>query len=39
MQSEEIFNVGMIPNITEHPRPRNATKRGRKRLFNAAIHA
>jgi transposase len=29
----------MIPNITENPRNRKATKRGRKRLFNAAIHA
>jgi hypothetical protein len=34
-----IFNAGMIPNITEHPRHHTATKRGRKRLFNAAIHA
>src|SRR2546425_1402046 len=34
-----IFNAGMIPNIKENPRHRNATKRGRKRLFNAAIHA
>ena len=34
-----IFNVGMIPNITENPRNRKRTKRGRKRLFNAAIHA
>ena len=32
-----IFNAGLIPNITENPRKR--TKRGRKRLFNAAIHA
>jgi len=32
-----IFNAGMIPNITENPR--NRTKRGRKRLFNATIHA
>ena len=29
----------MIPNITENPRNRKRTKRGRKRLFNAAIHA
>jgi transposase len=28
-----------IPNIKENPRNRKATKRGRKRLFNAAIHA
>ena len=29
----------MIPNITENPRNRKRPKRGRKRLFNAAIHA
>jgi transposase len=34
-----IFNVGMIPNIKENPRNRKRTKRGRKRFFNAAIHA
>src|SRR3989442_6207790 len=34
-----IFNAGMIPNITENPHHRKATKRGRKRLFNAAIPA
>jgi hypothetical protein len=34
-----IFNAGMIPNIPENPRNRKHTKRGRKRLFNAAIHA
>jgi hypothetical protein len=34
-----IFNAGMMPNITENPRNRKTTKRGRKRLFNAAIHA
>ena len=34
-----IFNAGMIPNITENPRNRKHTKRGRKRFFNAAIHA
>jgi transposase len=34
-----IFNAGMIPNITENPRNRKRTKRGRKRLFHAAIHA
>ena len=28
----------MIPNITENPRNRKRTKRGRKRLFNAAMH-
>ena len=34
-----IFNAGMMPNIKENPRNRKAPKRGRKRLFNAAIHA
>jgi hypothetical protein len=34
-----IFNAGMMPNIKENPRHRTATKRGRKRLFNEAIHA
>jgi hypothetical protein len=34
-----IFNAGMIPNIKENPRNRKGAKRGRKRLFNAAIHA
>jgi hypothetical protein len=34
-----IFNAGMIPNIKENPRNRKRTKRGRKRFFNAAIHA
>jgi transposase len=34
-----IFNAGMIPNIKENSRNRKRTKRGRKRLFNAAIHA
>jgi hypothetical protein len=34
-----IFNAGMIPNIKENLRNRKGTKRGRKRLFNAAIHA
>jgi transposase len=34
-----IFNAGMIPNIKENPRNRKSTKRGRKRLFNEAIHA
>ena len=33
------FNAGLIPNIKEHPRNRKTTKRGRKRFFNAAIHA
>jgi transposase len=34
-----IFNAGMIPNIKENSRNRKHTKRGRKRLFNAALHA
>ena len=34
-----IFNAGMDPQIPENPRHRKHTKRGRKRLFNAAIHA
>jgi hypothetical protein len=34
-----MFNAGMIPNIPENPRNRKRTKRGRKRFFNAAIHA
>jgi transposase len=34
-----IFNAGMIPNIAENPRNRKTPKRGRKRFFNATIHA
>ena len=34
-----MFNAGMMPNIPENTRNRKYTKRGRKRLFNAAIHA
>jgi len=34
-----IFNAGMMPNIKENPRNRKHMKRGRKRLFNEAIHA
>ena len=34
-----IFNAGLIPNIKENPRNRKGTKHGRKRLFNAIIHA
>jgi transposase len=34
-----MFNAGMIPNIKENLRNRKRTKRGRKRFFNAAIHA
>jgi hypothetical protein len=34
-----IFNVGLIPNISENPRNHKRMKRGRKRFFNEAIHA
>jgi hypothetical protein len=34
-----IFNAGLIPNINENPRNRKTPKRGRKQLFNAAIHS
>ena len=34
-----ICNAGLIPNSPENPRNRKYPKRGRKRLFNAAIHA
>jgi hypothetical protein len=34
-----IFNAGLIPNITENPRNRKTTRRGRKRFFNEAIPA
>ena len=34
-----IFNAGMIPNIKKNPRNRKTPKRGRKRLFNQAVHA
>ena len=34
-----IFNAGLLPNIPENPRNRKRTKRGRKRVFHAAIHA
>jgi hypothetical protein len=33
------FNAGLIPNIKENPRNRKFPKRGRKRLFNEAMHA
>src|SRR5262245_10725955 len=39
VKQNRIFNAGMIPNIKENPRNRTHPKRGRKRLFNAAIHA
>jgi transposase len=34
-----MFHAGLIPNITESPRQRKTTKRGRTRRFDAAIHA
>jgi hypothetical protein len=34
-----MFHAGLIPNLKENPRKRKTTKRGRKRLFDAAIHA
>ena len=34
-----IFHAGLLPNLTEHRRNRKTTKRGRKRLVNAVIHA
>jgi transposase len=34
-----IFNAGLMPHITETPRHRKTTKRGRKRFFKGAIHA
>src|SRR3954447_13314091 len=34
-----IFNAGLVPNVKENPRNRKAPKRGRKRLFDAAIHS
>ena len=34
-----IFHAGLMPNIKEHRRNRKTTKRGRKRWFNAVIHA
>ena len=35
---EVLFTAGLIPNIKENPRHRKTTKRGRKRLFDQAIH-
>jgi hypothetical protein len=36
---KSIFNAGLSPNIPENRRNRKHGQRGRKRLFNAAIHA
>ena len=33
-----LFNAGTSPNITDNPRHRKTTKRGRERLLNAAIY-
>lgn len=35
---KHIFNRGMKPNIPENKRNRKKTKRGRKRLFDKAVH-
>jgi transposase len=34
-----LFNAGMIPHSTAHPRHRTPMKRGRQRWFNAVIQA
>jgi hypothetical protein len=34
-----MFHAGLISNITESPRKRKTIMRGRKRRFDAAIHA
>jgi transposase len=34
-----LFTAGLLSHIPETPRNRKTVKRGRKRLFNAAIHA
>ena len=34
-----LVSEHLIPNIKENPRNRKRPKRGRKRLFNAVIHA
>ena len=36
---QAIFHAGLMPNIKANPRNRKTPKRGRKRLFNRAIHA
>jgi transposase len=38
-QRSTVLGHDLIPNIKENPRHRKATRRGRKRLFNAVIHA
>jgi transposase len=34
-----IFNAGLVPNVKENLRNWKTPKRGRKRLFNAAVHS
>ena len=34
-----MCHAGLIPTSTESPRKRKTTKRGRKRRFDAAVHA
>ena len=34
-----MCNAGLLPHLKENPRHRQPPKRGRTRLFNAAIHA
>jgi hypothetical protein len=34
-----IFHAGRIPTMKENPHNRQRPKRGRKRLFNQAMHA
>lgn len=34
-----VFNAGLSPNIKENPRNRQTPKRGRPRLFDAALYA
>lgn len=33
-----VFNAGLKPNITEHPRNRQQPKRGRQRFFDAVLY-
>jgi hypothetical protein len=39
LHSHVHVQAGMIPTITENPRHRKRSKRGRKRLCNASTHA
>jgi transposase len=38
-ENSQPAHADLIPNIKENPRNRKTPKRGRKRLFNEAIHA